>query len=164
MFNSITHQNYAYIVKEQILYSHNIIKAASQTKSFLTQIVGNFKILFQATLFHSVTQLFPTLCDPVDCSMPGFPVHHQLPELTQTHIHWVSDAIQPSYPLSPLSFPASVFSSESALCLRWPKYWSFSFSTSPSNEYSGLISLALTDCHQEGNAETSGWKSWWGMF
>ena len=89
------------------------------------------------------------LCDPMDCSMPGFPVHHQLLEFIQTHVHRVSDAIQPSHPLSspllpPSIFPSiRVFSNESALCIRWPKYWSFSFSISPSNEYSGLISFRM---------------------
>ena len=79
--------------------------------------------------FNSVTQSCPNLCDPMDCSMPGFPVHHQLPKLAQTHVHWVSDAIQPSHPLlspSPSAFNLSlirVFSSESVLCIRWPKYW-----------------------------------------
>ena len=172
--------------------------------------------------FSSVTQSCPTLCDPMDCSMPGLPVHHQLPELTQTHVHWVSDAIQWSDPLSSPSLPAfnlsqqrmkishlftpsvysllqlishfrlfaipwttarqaslsitnswgllklmsiesvmpsnllilccplllppsifpsiRVFSNESALLMRWPKYWSFSFNISPSNEHPGLIS------------------------
>ena len=83
-------------------------------------------------------------CDPVGCSTPGFPVHHQLPELTQTHVHQVRDAFQPYHPLLllPLIFPSMrVFSIESALCIRWPKYWSFNFSISCSNEYSGLISL-----------------------
>ena len=76
----------------------------------------------------------------MDCSTPGFPVHHQLPELTQTHVHRVDDAIQPSHPLSSPSPPAiRVFSKESVLCIKWPKYWSFSIS--PSNEYSGLISF-----------------------
>ena len=84
----------------------------------------------------------------MDCSMPGFPVHHQLPELAQTHVHWFSDAVQPSHPLSspsPAFNPSSirVFSNESVLCIRWPKYWRFSFSTSPSNEYSRLISLRI---------------------
>ena len=80
--------------------------------------------------------------------MLGFPVHHQLLELTKTHVHQVSDAIQPSHPLSSPS-PASifpsirVFSNESVLRIRWPKYWSFSFSISPSNEYSGLISVRI---------------------
>ena len=97
----------------------------------------------------SVTQSCPTLCDPMDCSIPGFPVTHQLPELTQTHVHQVGDAIQPSHPLSPLVLPPSifpsirVFSNESVLCIRWLKYWSFSFSISPSSEYSGLISMRI---------------------
>ena len=96
----------------------------------------------------SVTQLCPTLCDPMDCSTLGFPVHH-LPELAQTHVHWVNDAIQPSHPLLSPSPPASifpsirVFSNESALHTRWPNYWSFSYSISPSNEYSGLMSFKM---------------------
>ena len=95
--------------------------------------------------FNSIAQLCLTLCDPTDCSTPGLPVHHQLPELAQTHVHQVSDAIQQSYPLSSPSPPAfnlsqhQVFSKESVLHIRWPKYWSFSFSISLSNEYSGLI-------------------------
>ena len=89
------------------------------------------------------------LCNPMDCSIPGFPVYHQLPESAQTHVHRVSDAIQASHLLSSPSPPASVFSSirvfskESALHIRWPKYWSFSFSISPSDEYSGLISFRI---------------------
>ena len=85
----------------------------------------------------------------MDCSMPGFPVHQQLPEITQTHVHRVSDTIQPSPLLSsllllPSIFPSiRVFSSELVLCIRWPKCWSFSFSISPSNEYSGLISFRM---------------------
>ena len=73
--------------------------------------------------------------------MPGFPVHDQLPELAQTHVHQVGDAIQSSHPLLlPLIFPRiRVFSNESVLHIRWSKYWSFNFSISPSNEYSGLI-------------------------
>ena len=99
--------------------------------------------------FSSVAQSCPTLCDPMDCSTPGLPVHHQLPEFTQTHVHWVGDAIQPSHPLSSPSPPAlnlpsiKVFSNESALRIRWPKYWSFSFSISSSSEYSGLISFRM---------------------
>ena len=82
-------------------------------------------------------------------SMPGFPAHHQLPEFTQIQIYRVSDAIQPSHPLSSLSPPAPippsirVFSNESTLRMRWPKYWSFSFSISPSNEHPGLISFKM---------------------
>ena len=86
--------------------------------------------------FISVAQLCPTLCDPMDCSAPGFPVHHQFPELAQTHVHQVSDAIQSFYPLLvlPSIFPSiRVFSSESVLHIRWPEYWSVSFSISPSN-------------------------------
>ena len=95
--------------------------------------------------FSSVAQSCPTLCDTTDCSMPGLALHHQLSELTQTHVHWVSDALQPSHPLlspSPPTFNLSqhqVFSNESVLCIRWPKYWSFSFNISPSSEHSGLI-------------------------
>ena len=85
----------------------------------------------------------------MDYSTPDFPVHHQLPELAPTHVHWVSNAIQPSHPLRPLLLPPSifpsirVFSNESVLCIKWPKYWNFSFSISPSNEYSGLISFRM---------------------
>ena len=99
--------------------------------------------------FSSVAQSCPTLCDPMNHSMPGLPVHHKLPEFTQTHVHWVSDAIQPSHPLAPLlllpPIPPSirVFSNESALHMRWPKYWSFSFSIIPSKEIPGLISFRM---------------------
>ena len=86
----------------------------------------------------------------MDCSTPGLPVHHQLPEFTQTHVHWVGDAIQPSHVFKlPLLLPPSifpsirVFSNESALRIRWPKYWCLSFNISPSNEYSGLISFRM---------------------
>ena len=85
----------------------------------------------------------------MDCSTPGFPVHHQLLELTQTHVHCIGDAIQPSHPLSSPSPPAfnlsriRVFSNELVLRIRWPKYWSFSFINSPSSEYSGLISFRM---------------------
>ena len=92
-----------------------------------------------------VIQSYLTLGDPMDCSTPGLPVHHQLPEFTQTHVHWVSDAIQPSHPLlSPSIFPSiRVFSNESPLRIRWPKYQSFSFNISPSNEHPGLISFRM---------------------
>ena len=97
----------------------------------------------------SVTQSCLTLW-PVDCSTPGFPVLHQLLELAQTHVHWVSDAIQPSHPLSPPSPPALnlsqhqvFFSNELALSSRWPKYWSFRFSINPYDEYSRLISFRI---------------------
>ena len=97
--------------------------------------------------FSSVTQSCLTLCDPMDCSTPGFPVHHQLLEmlklmsieLVMPFSHFI--LCRPLLPM-PSIFPSfRVFSSESVLCTRWPKYWSFSFSISPSNEYSGLISF-----------------------
>ena len=99
--------------------------------------------------FSSVTQSCRTLCDPMNCSMPGLPVHHQLPEFTQTHVHRGNDVIQPSHPLLSPSPPAPippsirVFSNESTLRMRWPKYWSFSFSISPSNEHPGLTSFKM---------------------
>ena len=92
----------------------------------------------------------------MNCSMPGLPVHHQLPEFTQTHVHQVSDAIQPSHPLSSPSPPAPipprnrVFSNDSTLHMRWPKYWSFSFSIIPSKEIPRLISFS------------PGWLGWTG--
>ena len=99
--------------------------------------------------FSSVAQSCPTLCDPMNSSMPGLPVHHQLLEFTQTHIHWVGDAIQPSHLRCPLlllpPIPSSirVFSNESALRMRWPKYWGFSLSISPSSEHPGLVSFRM---------------------
>ena len=96
--------------------------------------------------FSSVAQSCPTLCDPMNHSTPGFPAHHQLLVFTQTHANRVGDAIQPSHPLSLPSTSSSsirVFSNESTLCMRWPKYWSFSFSISPSNEHPGLISCRM---------------------
>ena len=92
----------------------------------------------------------PILFDPMDCSTPGFLVLHYPLEFAQAHVHWVGDAIQPSHPLLSTSPPAfnlsqhqGFFPNESVLRIRWPKYWSFSFSTSPSNEYSGLISSRI---------------------
>ena len=106
-------------------------------------------MLVQFKVFSSVTQLCPTLCNPMNHSTPGLPVHHQLSEVTQTHVYWVCDAIQPYHPLSPLLLLPSisttnrVFSNKSALYIRWPKYWSFSFNISPSNEHSGLTSFRM---------------------
>ena len=97
----------------------------------------------------SVAQLCLTLCDPMDCSTPGFPVHHQLPEPAQTHVHQVGDASNHLILCHPFLllfsvFPSSrVFSSESALGIRWLKYESLSFSISPSSGYSGLISFRI---------------------
>ena len=113
--------------------------------------------------FSSVAQSCLTLCDPMNRSTPALPVHHQLPEFTQTHVHRVSDAIQPSHPLSSPSPPASspsqhpgigfssmpnclycrVFSNESTLHMRCPDYWRFSFSISPFKEHPGLISFRM---------------------
>ena len=96
-----------------------------------------------------VPKSYLTLCDPMDCSMPGFPVIHYLSDFVQAHVRWVSDAIQPSILCRPLLFLPSifpsirVFSNESTLHIRWPKYWSFSFSIGPSNEHSGLITFRM---------------------
>ena len=97
----------------------------------------------------SVTQSNSTLCNPMDCSTPGFPVHHQLPELAQTLVHWVSDAVQPSHPLSSPSPPAFNLSQHQGL-FQWvssshqvAKVLELSFSVSPSNDYSGLISFRM---------------------
>ena len=84
------------------------------------------------------------LCDPMNHSTPGLPVHHQLLEFTQTHVHWVGDFILCRPLLLPSIFPSiRVFSNESVLHIRWPKYWSFSFNTSPSNEHPGMISFRM---------------------
>ena len=97
----------------------------------------------------SVAQTFLSLCNPLDCSTPGFPVFHHPPELAQTHILWLDDAFHHLFLYHPLLllpsvFPSiRVFSNEPALRIRWPKYWSFSFSISPSNENSGLISFRI---------------------
>ena len=93
----------------------------------------------------SVSQSCLTLWKPMNCSMPGFPVLHHFLEFVQTHVHWGVDTIQPSYPLSSPSPPGFSLSQHQNL-FKWvgssyPKYWSFSFSISPSNEYSGLISF-----------------------
>ena len=113
-------------------------------------IFAGLEYIYVRRVVQFSRSLYPTLCSPLDCSTPGFPVHHQLLEFTQTHVHWVGDAIQPSHPLSPCfssclqSFPESgSFSNESVLHIRWSKYWSFSFSISPSNEYLESISFRI---------------------
>ena len=97
----------------------------------------------------SVAQSCPTLCDSMDCSMPGLPVPHHPPAFVQVHVHCISDTIQPSHPLMPSSPLPSIFPSirdffnELSVHIRWTKYWSFSFSIGPSSEYSGLSSLKI---------------------
>ena len=128
------------------LYSVILTKFSQRPSSWLYNLKGSDNKLRQ---FSSVAQSCPVLCDHRDCSTPGFPVHHQLPELTQTHVHHVSDTIQLSHSLSPPSPPTfnlsqhQGLSSESAPHIMWPKYWSFSFNNSPSNEYSGSISFRI---------------------
>ena len=108
-------------------------------------------ILWHRLSFSSVQFSHSVMSDSLQTpwGTPGLPVHHQLPEFTQTHVHWVSAAIQPSHPLSSPSLPAPnpssirVFSSESTLHMRWPKYWSFSCSIIPSKEIPGLISFRM---------------------
>ena len=111
-------------------------------------IINNYLIsLYVDRWFSSVAQSCPTLCDPMNCSMPGLPVHHHLLEFTQTHIHWVCDAIHHLILcrllllLPPIPPSIRVFSNESTLRMRWPKYWSFSFSIISSKEIPGPISF-----------------------
>ena len=99
--------------------------------------------------FSSTDQLCPTLCDPMDCNTPSLPDHHQLPEFTQTHVHWVGDAIQPSHPLSSPS-PTTFNLSKHQGLFKWvrsshqvAKVLEFQLQNSPSNEYSGLISFRM---------------------
>jgi len=109
----------------------------------------DLRLLVVSVQFSSVAQSCLTLCDTMDCSMPGLPVHHKLLEFTQTHVHWVSDAIHHLILCCPLLLLPSIFpsvrgfSNKSALRIRWPNYWSFSFSISPSNEHPGLISFRM---------------------
>ena len=104
---------------------------------------------FSSIQFSSVTQSRPTLCNHMNHSTWGLPVHHQLPQFIHTQVHRVGDATEPSYPLSSPSPPASnppsirVFSNQSTLRMKWPKYWSFSFSISLSNEHPGRVSFRM---------------------
>ena len=116
---------------------------------FISEPSGKLKV--SSVQFSSVAQSCPTLCDPMNCSMPGLPVHYQLSEFTQTHVHQAGDAIQPTHPLSspfllpPIPPSIRVLSNESTVPMRWPKHWSFSFSVSPSKEHPGLITFRWTD-------------------
>ena len=127
-------------------------KINSPTRTHKINVLPKETLKQMIQLFNSVSsvaQSCRTLCDPMNHSTPGLPVHHQLPESTQTHVHWVGNAIQPSHPLSSPSPPAPnppsirVFYNESTLRVRWPKYWSFSFSIIPSKEHPGLISFRI---------------------
>ena len=116
--------------------------------TFVQGITSHLPSSEDSAQFSSVALLCLTLCDSMDCRMPGFPVLHHLLALAQTHVHQVGDAIQPAHPLlspsPPAIFPSiRVFSNESVLCIRWPKNWSFSFHLSPPNEYLGLISFRI---------------------
>ena len=109
-----------------------------------------FRNYFHAKVrFSSVAQSCLTLCEPMNCSTPDLPVHHQLPEFTQTYVHWVSDTFNHLILCNPLFLPPSifpsirVFSNESGLHIRWPKHWSFSFNICPFNEHPGLISFTM---------------------
>ena len=114
-------------------------------------MLSSWKENYDRPQFSSVAQLCLTLYDPMNQSMPGLPVHHQLPEFTQTHVHWVGDAIQPSRPLSSPSPPAFNLSQHQglfkwpwmALHIRWQKNWSFSLNICLSNEHPGLISFRM---------------------
>ena len=124
-------------------------------------IINDANILteyFILKLFSSVAYSCPTLCDLMDSSTPDFPVHHQLPEFTQIQVQRVGDSILPSQPLSspstPAPNPSHIFSNVSALRMRWPKYWSFSFSISPSNEHQ-----ANTDRHGGGHIQNTAGSS-----
>ena len=126
-----------------------LVKYPVWNQSQYSSILCGVHPIWSSVQFSSVAQSCPTLCDPMNCSMPDLPIHYQLPEFTQTHIHRVSDAIQPSHPLSspsplpPIRTSIRVFSNESTLHMRWPKYWNFSFSISPSKEHPGLISFRM---------------------
>ena len=141
--NTLTHIHSDHGLKQQ----YNSVNKWCRTKCLPGETTLNLDSYLHFSSVQSLSSV--QLCDPMNRSMPGFPVLHQLLELTQTHVHWVDDSIQPSHPLSSPSPPPSifpsirVFSSESVLHIRWPKYCSFSFSIIPSNEYSGLISFRM---------------------
>ena len=124
--------------------------ASVRAASWLRNNIKGLAQSLRAYCCRSVAQSCPNLCEPMDCSMPGFPVLHCLPKFAQTHVHSVSDATQPSHPLLPpfllpsILLSLKIFSNELTPRIRWPKYWSFS--VSPSNEYSGLILQVHNKC------------------
>ena len=124
----------------------SLLKEKLQKNGMRFYIYEHIKLVL---VFSSVAQLCPTLYDPMDCSTPGLAVYHQLPGFIQTHVHWVADAIHHLILCCPLLLQPSIFpsvricSNESALRIRWPKYWSFSFNISPSNEYSGPTAFRM---------------------
>ena len=129
---------------------------------FLSALPFSCKQISSASCCHSVTKLCPTLCDPMDCSTPGFPVLHYLPEFAQSHVHWGGDAIQPSRPLLPpfllpsILLSLKIFSNELTPHIRWPKYWSFSVSPSYiAVQFSSVAQSCSTLCDPM-NCSTSG--------
>ena len=138
-----------YLCTYEVYFFRMLSRQMEVKNSYKNFILKDFKILLTFCHCCSVTKSRLTLCDPIECSTPGFLVLHYLPEYAHTHVHWVSDASQPSHLLAPLVFLPSVFpsikvfSNELAFPIRWPKSWSFSFSISPSNEYSGFISFRI---------------------
>ena len=142
--NTATKEIWCHLLKNE--KPHEELRPLSVARH-MNEAIKSQLFLSHPAQFSSVAQSCPTLCNPMNRSTPGLPVHHQLPEFTQTHVHWVGNAIQPSHPLSSPSPPAHnpssimVFSNVSTLHMRRPKYWSFSFSISPSNEHPGLISF-----------------------
>ena len=145
----ISHTKLRNLVSKYFLHNHQI-KFTLWAGNFYYPRMIYISILFTISVqFSSVTQSCLTLCDPMNCSTPGLPIRHQLQEFTQTQIHWISDAIQHLILCCPLLllpsiFPSiRVFSNESALCIRWLKYWSFSLNISPSGEHPELISFRM---------------------
>ena len=130
--------------------AQNPLEVGTCCRELATQFFGESCTPTVFVCVCSVVQSCLTLYNPMNHTTQGFPVLHYLLELGQTHVHWIGDAIQPSHPYHPLLLPPSVFpsirvfSNESALHIRWPNYWSFSFSISPSKDYSGLISFRLS--------------------
>ena len=124
-------------------------KSMKHSLKFLVKCLWGMRSPVTSSQFSLVAQSCPTLCDPMNHSTPGLPVHHSLPESTQTLVHWVSDAIQPSHPLSSPSPPALNLSQHLGLFkwvtlhIRLPKSWSFGFNISPSSEHPGLISFRI---------------------